>query len=157
MLNKTEIIKICLQNIEKQLRDVESAAKASAALATADEHRAKSKYDTFSLETSYLARGQAKRVEETREALSTLRAMPLRSLSTDAEVQMGALVGVQEASGEKSWYFLVPSGGGEEVDLGDQRVDFVTLRSPIAQALLKKRVGDSLQFAKRILKITEIS
>lgn len=156
MLNKNEILKLCLLNFEKQVHDLEVAAKASAALATDEEHRARSKYETFSLETSYLARGQARRVAEIREAYSRLSAFEAKPLPSGAKVQIGALVEVKDAAGEKQLYFLVPAGGGEEVGMEGRKVLLVTLQSPVAQSLLKNGLGDSFIFAGQTLHISAI-
>lgn len=83
---------------------LERAARASAALATDAEHRARSKYETFSLESSYLARGQAMRVGEIREACSRLKAFRLADFSMEEAVQPGALVKVLNEKGEADWF-----------------------------------------------------
>lgn len=157
MLNKTEILKTCMMNFQKQVEELEKAAKSSASLATDAEHRAKSKYETFSLETSYLARGQAKRVVEMRETLSLLNSMELKTFRRDAEIQLGALVKVRDASGTENLYFIVPSGGGEEILIEGQDVLLVTPHSPVARALLKKRTGQTASFGNKTLNIMEIS
>ena len=83
--------------------------------ATDREHKAQNKYDTFGLEASYLARGQAQRVEDLTEALARLRAMPLRAFGDGEGIQSSALVEVENAEGERDLLFLVGAGGGEEV------------------------------------------
>ncbi len=150
---KTEILKTCVLKFEKQVHDLETAAKASASLATDAEHRARSKYETFSLETSYLARGQAKRVAEMREVLSKLRVYKPKTFAKGEGVQMGALVRVEEQNGGQQVYLLVPVGGGEEVMYEGENIQLVTLQSPIAQVLLGKKAGESFTFAKRLFKI----
>ncbi|MDF3127609.1 hypothetical protein P0Y35_00225 [Kiritimatiellaeota bacterium B1221] len=156
MQSKIEILQKCLQHIEKQVQDMETAAKSSASLATDAEHRARSKYETFSLETSYLARGQAMRVAEMRDVLSKLRAFQPKAVMPAAGVEMGALVRVEEPGGEIPLYFLVPAGGGEEVEVEGEMIRLVTLQSPIAQVLLGKKVEEVFTFAKRSFRITEV-
>jgi transcription elongation GreA/GreB family factor len=156
-MDKTKIRRTCVVSLEKQIKDLLSAAKASASMATDEEHRARSKYDTFSLESSYLARGQARRVGEMREALSRLLAMPLRVLGAEDEVQMGALVEVVDPAGEYQVLWIVTAGGGEEVEEEGRSIQLVTLQSPIAQVLLKKKVGETVHFAKRPLRIASVA
>lgn len=93
-MNQTSILKAACDLLEAQLEASESAAKRSQETASDTEHIARSKYETFSLETSYLARGQAMRVEELRESLGRLQAF--RALPADAllPIGLGALVQV---------------------------------------------------------------
>jgi hypothetical protein len=72
-MNKADLYQTLIDQLQQELATVTAAAKSSFATATSDAHHAEGKYDTFSLETSYLARGQAKRVAELHDALSSPR------------------------------------------------------------------------------------
>jgi transcription elongation GreA/GreB family factor len=122
----------------------ERAHRAAREGATHDEARAENDKDTRALEQSYLARGEAARVEQLRVALAEVRAMPLRSFHGDERAALGALVTVQE-DGEELVLWLAPQGGGSR--LADRRVQVVTPASPLGRAILGKVVGDDLTVA----------
>ncbi len=154
----------CLRQLEAQAKALEAAARKTAAMATDEEHKARNKYETFSLENSYLARGQAKRVEEMRTVVTKIRAMTIIELPENAEVQMGAVVEVTDPAGDTEWYWIVPAGGGEEVPLGachdkgvERTIQLLTPNSPLARALIRKRAGESVTFAKRTLRIRSVT
>jgi transcription elongation GreA/GreB family factor len=99
--------------------------------------------DTRGLEQSYLARGQAQRVEELAIAVAELETLALRRFGDDAAVAMSALVTVDE-DGARRVYFIAPHGGGAAL-AGDVQV--VTPRSPLGRALVGKRAGDASEVA----------
>lgn len=155
-MNKQDLHQHCLKQLSDQTKALEAAARKTASIATDDEHKARSKYETFSLENSYLARGQARRVEEMRTALAAIRAMKVTTLPEDAEVQMGALMEVADERGETELLWMVPAGGGEEIHMPDQVVLMLTPNSPLSKALLKKRAGASVTFSGRTLRIRSV-
>jgi transcription elongation GreA/GreB family factor len=155
-MNKKDLHQHVLSHLGGQAKALEAAARKTASLATDEEHKARGKYETFSLETSYLARGQAQRVEDIRSALATLRAMPIRELPGDADIQPGALVEVTDQTGATDIFWFVPAGGGEEIDYHAHRVQLLTPNSPLARALSTKRAGDTLTFNGRSLRIQSV-
>ncbi len=143
-VGKSHIHALFIERLASQVEEITAAAKAAFATATDREHKARNKYDTFGLEASYLARGQAQRVEDLTEALARLRAMPLRSFAADAPIQTSALVEVENADGTRDLLFLVGAGGGEELTVDGRVIRLVTPSSPLGQALLGKQAGDSV-------------
>ena len=113
--------------------------KATQAGATHEQAKPENDKDTRALEQSYLARGQAARVEELRAEVAEVRAMPVRAFADGAPAALGALALVEE-DGRATWILLAPAGGGEK--LGDGEVTVVTPRSPLGRAVLGKRAGD---------------
>ena len=116
------------------LATLEVAHKATLSGATHEQAKPENDKDTRALEQSYLARGQAARVEAMRAAVAEVRAMPTRALPDGAPASLGALVEVEE-DGRARWFFLAPDGGGEELAGGAVRV--VTPRSPLGRALVR--------------------
>ena len=115
-------------------------------MATNEAHRAESKYDTFSLESSYLARGQAVRIEELTRALERLQALPLKELNGSTPIQLSALVRLDAGDGIKRTLFFGPAAGGEKIVADGEEVVLLTARAPLGQALLGKTVGDTFDF-----------
>lgn len=140
-MTKLTIFKTLLQQLQHELDTITAAARRSFSTATSSAHHAEGKYDTFSLETSYLARGQAKRVEEIRVALEKLHAMPLKTLGPDEPVQLSALVQLGSHDGQKRRYFFGAAGGGETVKIDSEEIVVVTAKSPLGRAMLGHTVG----------------
>ena len=143
-MTKYDIQQQFIQQLTNELATITAAAKASFSTATSEAHHAEGKYDTFSLETSYLARGQARRVEELRQALEMLHQMPLKKLERGAPVQLGTLVRLQAANGEKRVLYFGPASGGESIQAEGEEIVIVTARSPLGSAVLGKTAGESL-------------
>ncbi len=132
------------------LEAAEVAHRAATEGATHEEAKPENDKDTRAIEASYLARGQARRIEELRGELAEVQSWKVRSFGADDAVGLGALVTVQEdgAGGEGGQvetvgtYLIAPQGGGATLAGG---VHVVTPRSPLGQALLGKRVGDDCE------------
>lgn len=131
-----------------------NAALDAHAAATDPGSKAEGKYDTRSLEASYLAAGQARQVDDLAKSVRIFETLTLPEFSIDDPIDVGALVEV-ELRGETCHLLLVPAAGGMLVE--DQGVE-ITLLSP-ASALYRKllgmRVGESL--SDPALRVTEVS
>jgi transcription elongation GreA/GreB family factor len=136
--SKTELRDALARVVEADLATAERAQRAAHEGATDEEAKPENDKDTRALEQSYLARGQAQRVEELHAALAQVRSMPLRDLDDEAPIALGALVTALVDDEDRS-YFLAPGGGGTELEGG---VQVVTPSSPLGRALLGRRVGD---------------
>jgi len=130
-----------------QLRAEADKARASAEEtrkgATHEESRAENDKDTRGLEASYLARGQAMRVEELEEAIVRVRVME-RPDYTDRPIGIGALVEALVDDEERT-FFLAPAGGGEKLDIGGAAIHVLTPASPVGRGLVGKRADDELE------------
>jgi transcription elongation GreA/GreB family factor len=133
-----------------------AAHAATIEAATHEEARAENDKDTRGLEQSYLARGQAQRVEELATELAAVEKMTLRAYGDDDAIAAGALVDAS-AGDAKHRYFIAPGGAGEVLAGG---VQVVTPRSPLGRALCGRRSGDEAEVTvpsgKRTLDITNI-
>ena len=145
-MTKNEIHRCFVDRLSSELEALTAAAKNSASMATSEAHRAESKYDTFSLEASYIARGQAQRVEELTFALQRLQSLPLSALNASAPIRLGALVRLASGDGAKRVLFFGPAAGGEKISADGGEVVIVTARSPLGLALLGKTAGDTFDF-----------
>jgi transcription elongation GreA/GreB family factor len=131
-----------LRRLEADFETAVRAHEAACAGATDEEAKPENDKDTRALEQSYLARGQAQRVEELRLGIACVQAMPLRAFEADAPVALGALVTVEE-NDERHELFVAPHGGGTMLSGGSVRV--VTPKSPLGHALVGRRAGDECQ------------
>ena len=142
-MTKKDIHQRFIARLAAELETITAAARKSFATATDEEHHAEGKYDTFKLESSYLARGQAKRVEELTSALQSLRMLPLQALNDTSPIQLGALVRLVAADGAQRTLFFGAAAGGERIVVDGEEIMIITSRSPLGQALLGKIVGNT--------------
>ncbi len=120
---------------------------------------AENKYDTLGLEASYLAAGQAKRVEEIKQALALCQNLQLRAYDDQRGIEVGALLGLEDENGRQQWLFLAPDAAGLKVDVVGQPVTVITPRSPLGKGLLGKFEGDEVEIlvagARQLFTVTE--
>src|SRR5271170_2480635 len=96
--------------LSADLDTLERAHRATREGATHEEAKPENDKDTRALEQSYLARGQATRIEELRAGLAGVASLPLKDFA-ELPVALGALVTVDE-DGQGSTLLLAPAGGG---------------------------------------------
>lgn len=138
---KTELRDALVAALQHELDALEAAHRAVMEAATHEEAKPENDKDTRALEQSYLARGQALRVEAMRVAVAETRAMPLRDFTARDPVALGARVSLDD-EGTSRTVFLAPHGGGTSLEGG---VQTVTPASPLGRALLGRRVGDVIE------------
>jgi transcription elongation GreA/GreB family factor len=139
---KDELVRL----LDADLEALERAQQATREGATHEEAKPENDKDTRALEQSYLARGQAKRVEELRTARAEVHAMALRAFANGQPAALGAVVSVAEGDDSAKTsegvlrFFLANHGGGTTLASG--AVQVVTPKSPLGQAILGKCEGD---------------
>lgn len=139
-MNKTTVFAAVLDRLRDDLAARRGAAESARAEATSDQSRSENKYDTRGLEASYLARGHALSTAELEADLAALGAFALPVAAPGARAELGTLVETSIA-GSADWYFLLPCGGGREVDCGGARITVVTPASPMGGKLMGLRAG----------------
>lgn len=122
----------------------ERAYEVARAGATHEEAKPENDKDTRALEQSYLARGEAARVEELRTALAEIRGFALRAFGDEDPVAIGALVTTEDEDGALAVLWLAPHGGGAKLAGG---VQVVTPKSPLGKAIVGARAGDECEVA----------
>jgi transcription elongation GreA/GreB family factor len=154
-LDKKALKAELLAVLEKTLATLEAAHADTREAATHEEAKPENDKDTRALEQSYLARGQAMRIESLKAGVAATGAMSLAKTET---VKAGALVEVEDEDAEALRYYLAPEGGGTKLKGG---VLVVTPASPLGAALLGKRAGDEVELTlggkKRVLALTSVA
>lgn len=146
-MDKTIIVQKIIAVLQAQLDAYTRAAHDAHAAAIDPGSKAENKYDTRSLEASYLARGQALRVAEAEQSLNDFSAPGLLNDHGGKPAVLGSLV-MLESLQEQSLYFIGPSAGGTEVESEGHQVLVITPSSPMGKQLLGKKQGE--QFSLRI-------
>ena len=121
---------------------LERAQEAAMEGATHEEAKPENDKDTRALEQSYLARGQAQRVEDLRAAVAAVQRMRSSPFTAQEPIAVGALVTAEEGD-RLLTLLLAPHGAGSRLAGGS--VQLVTPRSPLGEALLGKQAGDSCE------------
>ena len=137
---KQELLSGLIGKMKEEMHNLESAAKANKDFATDQEFKAESKYDTRSLEASYLASAELSRVEDLKLEIQMLEEVDLKVASKSKEICIGSLVELRHKDQERS-YFLIPTSGGTLLKVGDKTVLVVSVFSPLGDALLCLQAG----------------
>jgi len=145
--DKRTLLNAIVERLDVDLDMIRRAAQTAYEAATAEENIAENKYDTLSLEASYLATGQARRMEEIRQARSAYQQLSLRDYDAQRGIQVSNLVLLEDQDGRRQWLFLGPEAAGLKIGEGDGLVTVITPRSPLGQQLLGKFEEDELDLA----------
>ena len=159
-IDKERIVRLIVEQLNANLSILLNAAKSAHEVATHEENIADNKYDTLSLEASYLAQGQANRAQEIRFAIDAYHSLSLRQFDDDSAIAVTALVILEAEDGSPMTVFLGPHAGGLRVEENGREVIVITPSSPLGQGLLGKGLGDTVELrvddAKRELEIVEV-
>ena len=143
ILNKKDILnKICIF-LRQQCEQCKKALDESHSNAIDPENIPENKYDTTGLEVSYLVQGQARHLEELKDTLNSYERFKFPDYN--GTVQLGSLVLIEDDNYNEVYYFIGPKTGGINVDDGDINVTLISYKSPIAQKLIGKYVGDLIE------------
>ncbi len=140
---KSSLLDHIRADLRAQLGRLAKAATEAHAAATDPGSKAEGKYDTRSLEASYLAAGQARQVDELAAALHTFEALSLADFASDADIDAGALVEV-DLHGETAFFLLVPASGGLVITHAGDEITLLSPASGLYQKLRGRHCGDSL-------------
>ncbi|MFK7986102.1 MAG: GreA/GreB family elongation factor [Sandaracinaceae bacterium] len=146
---KRALLLRAVTRLEGEVAALRASAEETRRAATHEESRAENDKDTRGLEASYLARGQAMRVEETEEAITRLRFLAPRAFTEEMPIGLTALVILEDEEGVARSYLLVPVSGGVCLSYEDDEIWLITPASPIGRALVDKRVGDVVGVRRR--------
>jgi transcription elongation GreA/GreB family factor len=114
---------------------------------THEDARAEGDKDMRATEASYVARGQAMRVEALESDLARVVAMKVRKFKPEDPIALSAVVLIASDT-DKRVVFVAPAGGGVRLEDAQGVVHVVTPASPLGKALLGSRAGDYVTFAK---------
>jgi hypothetical protein len=147
---KSELLRKIRTALHARLDRLAKAAMDAHAAATDPDSKAEGKYDTRSLEASYLAAGQARQVDELAEAVKAFDAFTPQSFAIDDPIAMGALVEV-EMHGDTCHFLLAPAAGGMAIEMNGIEITLLTPESPLYQKLLGRRTGEFVADAELMI------
>lgn len=144
-MNKQDVLQLIIDKLEVDLDIAQRAAQTAYETATHEENIAENKYDTLGLEASYLAAGQARRVEEIRQSLMLYQKLALAPFNEHKGIQPGDLITLENHLGVEQHLFLGPDAAGLKVQYDAHAITVITARAPLGQTLLGKLAGDELE------------
>jgi transcription elongation GreA/GreB family factor len=146
-VDKTRLLSQVVERLKAQLEEVTRAQRSTQAGATHEDNRSEGDKDMRATEASYIARGQAARVEVLFEEVKQAEAVQPRAFGPDTPLAWGALVSL-ESEGTLSHHMLLPAGAGLRLDAlgksGRLAITVISTRSPLGQALVGARLFDSV-------------
>lgn len=143
-MNKKKLIQFLTQKIADELAAITQAAKNTYDDATSAETKAENKYDTRSLEASYLAGAQAQRVSDMKEVLAIFENLPIKDFLSTSKIMLTALVQVSLVD-KQSYLLIMPKGGGQSAIYEGLVVQVITPDSPLGKALVGRSCGDFVE------------
>ncbi len=151
---KSQLLEHIRAELRARLERLSKAACEAHAAATDPGSKAEGKYDTRSLEASYLAVGQARQVDELAASVRIFETLSLPDFEMNGEIDAGALVEA-DLNGETTYFLLVPASGGTVIAHGGREITLLTPESALYRKLLGMRAGESLDAPA--LSVTEVS
>ena len=145
-MNKAQVYQSFLSELENAYKNAVSAAKQAHDSATHSESIAENKYDTFGLESAYLAHGQSQRVMQYQSELQAFRNMKLPEFTRDSAITLGAIVTIQDQNSVEKAVFLGPTGGHTIIESG-KSISLISITSPLGSKLMGCHEGDSISIA----------
>ena len=143
-MDKALLHKQIVELLDSVYQGAVDAAMLAYNTATHEENVAENKYDTLGLEASYLAQGQAQRVEECKADLAAFKALEPIEFSDPLPITIGALIVLMDDQGVEQYLFLGPAAGGLKFIYSDIEVTVITPSAPLGQALLGHFVNDEI-------------
>lgn len=141
-MNKEQLLKKIIEKLTQDLELAVAAAQAAHEAAIAEETQPDNKYDTLSLESSYIAQGHANRAQQLRKALEAYNHLTMLTFGAYEPCALTAVVTIEYEDGRMRTLFLGPDAGGLKVNVDGQDVVVITPDSPLCSALLGRQVGD---------------
>jgi len=143
-MDKKTLIHQLQVHLAQELALLVDAARSAHEAATHEESKPEDSHDTRSVEASYLAGAQAQRASEIQQQITMYKFMPLRVYGKNDVICPGSLVELQ-LNQTRAFYFIAPQGGGLITTLDGKPIQVITPQSPMGEALLGKKEGDTVE------------
>ena len=144
-MHKSQLLEQIIFSLEAVHKNAVDATNLAHETATHGETVAENKYDTFGLEASYLAHGQAKRVAECEADLAAYKKLTAQDFTEQTPISLGALIYLNESSNNEQILFLGPAAGGLKLTFCNENIMLITTSAPLGKALAGHLVGDEVK------------
>jgi len=143
-MNKLELRQTILSLLQQKHAIAVSSAQRAIESATDEETVPEHKYDTLALEASYLAHGQAMRVQECEQEIRMVSELVFPE--SPEKVVLGSLVSLLDLDDQRKWFFMAPCSGGLKIEFANTSIMLVTFDSPLGKAMKSKHIGDEVEY-----------
>ena len=145
--SKEAVLKAFAEKFKAEHAALIQSAKAAHQAATHEESKAEDRHDTFAIEASYLAAGQALRVQELEKTIEEFEGY-LAGTAQHPAIDAGDLVSY-ECDGTVTHAFLAKNGGGTRLQINGATVQVISPTSPLGEELLGLKPGDEFEVELR--------
>ena len=150
-MDKSALVTQIITELTLALEHALAAADEAHKGATHEQSKAETQYDTLGLEHAYLAEGQARRIQELKDAITKLHHFKPKAFEQDDAIYLGALVKLDVIKGTNNkpqlWVLLAPTAGGMNIHWENLNVQIISPNSPMTQAILSRYLEDEFQLA----------
>jgi hypothetical protein len=144
-LNKTDVINYIEKKLVSGLDDLRKSYEQARHTMIESPGAMQSRYDTMGKEAAWLADGLAGRISDAEKDIHALR--DLQVSGNGESIHICSLFTLANTkTGSKDTYFILPAGGGEEIDYDGYNILILTPQSPLSQSVLGKKKGDKAEF-----------
>lgn len=146
-LSKEAVLKGFIEKFKAEHQALVQSAKAAHQAATHEESKAEDRHDTFAIEASYLAAGQAARVDELDQTIQEFESF-LAGSAHHSSISLGDLV-TYECDGITLHAFLAKNGGGTKLQIDGATVQVISPTSPLGDELMGRNTGEEFELELR--------
>jgi len=139
---KQQVIERLLLELNNSLQSAELAAKSAHDLATHEQSKPETQYDTVGLEAAFLAEGQSQRVTQLQKEIADWQ--QLISCPSTNDIQSGSLIELTDETFSTRYFLLGRTSGGMTLTLAPLKVTVISHQSPMGKALLGKQIDDDV-------------
>jgi hypothetical protein len=139
---KAILLKQVIEQLETDLAGLKKAAAETHSVSSGNENKQEGKYDTRSIEASYLAGAQAGQAKSLEEAIYKLRNL---TLTDDPETAILGSIVILSSDDDDHQFFLLPAGGGINLEYENLPLTVVTPESPIGEKIIACSIADELE------------
>ena len=140
-MTKQQLLQQVITLLETDFEGLSTAAAQTHKESTSAESKQEGKYDTRGLEASYLADAQAEQVVLLQENIVRLKTLEMED---DPDIVKPGCIVILSSDTSDHQFFLLPAGGGIELQYEDQPLIVITPESPLGELILGKSITDTL-------------
>ncbi len=143
-MDRNRVFQALFNKLNESFSTASEAANKARELATHEQSKPETQYDTVGLEASYLAQGQSQRAQEIQLAIHDWKQLATKIFTEDDEISPGAIITLEDHECKTTTFLLGRHSGGVQLRLDDIVVNVISDQSPLGQSLINKVIGDEV-------------
>ena len=145
-MDKKKIIEKIIEKLRIDIEELEKNYERVREVVITAPGAMQSASDTTRMTESVIADKLQTTISEKREAIFIFETFFEDETDSNSaqRIQMGSLVKV-ENGGEEQYFFLLPKVGGLKIEIDGKNITTLTLKAPMSQAILDKKIGDKVE------------